>query len=686
MYLDKRSKNIVQYLVYHSNTDNRELMTSFSLSRNQLTYTINKINDWCKENRYPEIKRLRTGHFQVPKNLLNLMDKDETAKNETVIEDYVLSEDERSNLILLMIFSKQGYLSLDHFMIDLNISKNTVMRTINYLRELLPENIQISYNRNEGYVLIGTEWDIRKQIIRTVMTVKRMYNGEHFLKKYIDISESTFLKYHDILENAEQLLNVKFTDDRIEHLPYVLALMAKRIELGHIIQESFHIRNNMLSDTKEFMAASKIFDNWTGIPDQEKLFITLQLLTTNVFSGDLLTEKLSKELFDVVENCLYQFERRACVTLNNKRELKQRLVLHLKPAYYRIKYHLNLKMSVENFHFNEYQTALKGIVYETFQPLQQFIGEVIPDEEFEFISIFVLSGLSEKSDATPKKKAVVICKSGILISQTLHTFLQKIFPEFQFVPPQSLRDFNKLPDDVEIIFSTVPIDGKLPVYLVKPMMTQRELEILRVEVLNDLSVISTKPTKAVSVNNILSIIKKYSTIEQLEQLEEELTQLLYEVNYEEHAASGKSLRDLLQANQVQIVNKVLNYQEAINLASHPLIGEDYINENYVYQMIHNHDFNAPYIVLGEEIAIPHALPEYGVQMLGVSVLFVREGVSFSEEDTIHFLFVIAPVDKEQHIEMLYEIMNLAENQQRLEKMKQAANEKELYQLVIQEAE
>ena len=686
MFLDKRSKNIVQYLVYHSNTDNRELMSSFSLSRNQLSYTINKINGWCKQNNYPEIKRLRNGHFQVPKNLLTLMDREDGAQQEGVIEDYILSEDERSNLILLMIFSKQGYLSLDHFMVDLNISKNTVMRTMNYLRELLPSSISIAYTRNEGYELVGTEWDLRRQIIRTITTVKAMYNGEYFLKKYIGISEETFRKYHNILENAEQLLKVKFTDDRIEHLPYILALIARRIAQGHIIQQSFHIRNNMLSDTQEFMVASKIFDNWTGIPDQEKLFITLQLLTTSVFSGDLLTERLSQKLFQVVEDCLCQFERRACVTLNNREELKQRLVLHLKPAYYRIKYHLNLKMSVENFHFNEYQNALKGIVRETFQPLQRFIGEAIPDEEFEFISIFVLSGLSVASEVEAKKRAVVVCKSGVLISQTLHTFLQKIFPEFHFVPPQSLRDFNRLPDDVEIIFSTVPLQENLPVYLVKPMMTQQELEILRVEVLNDFSAIQAHHTKAVSVNNILNIIRKYAAIERPEQLEKELTQLLYSTGQESRRPSEKDLRHILQPNQVQIVNRVLNYQEAINLASQPLISEDYISEGYVQQMIRNHDYEAPYIVLGEELAIPHALPECGVSKLGVSLLFVREGVRFSKEDRVHFLFVIAPIDKEQHIEMLYEIMNLAEDLSRLEKMKEAMNEHQLYQLVIQEAE
>ncbi|GEM_PF-4620715 len=45
MYLDERSKNLVQHLIYHSNANNRELMTIFSLSRNQLSYTINKINE-----------------------------------------------------------------------------------------------------------------------------------------------------------------------------------------------------------------------------------------------------------------------------------------------------------------------------------------------------------------------------------------------------------------------------------------------------------------------------------------------------------------------------------------------------------------------------------------------------------------------------------------------------------------
>lgn len=684
MYLDKRSEKIVQYLIYHTGTDNRELMDNFSLSRNQLNYSIKKINEWCRDNNISEVKRFHNGHFYVPEELLEHM-KQEQIQDETATDLYILSENERANIILLMIFAKKGYLSLDHFMVDLAISKNTAMRTITHLRQQLPLELELTYSRTAGYDLAGKEWEIRKYMISTVITIRRMYNGELFLRKYIGASNEKIRKYQSILTNAEELLHVQFTDDRIDHLPYILLLIARRIKQGRVIQESFHIANNMLSDTQEYMVASKLFDNWQVIPDQEKLFITLQLLTTNIFSGDILTEKLSQNLSEIVDTCLRRFERRACVILNQKEELKQRLLLHLRPAYYRMKYHLNLKMNVEPMQMDERQQALKQIVYESFQPLQTFIGEQIPEEEFEFIAIFVFSGLSEKPMVEEKKRAVVVCKSGIIISQTLHTFLQKIFPEFDFLPPCSLRDYRKTAKDATVIFSTVPINDQTSVYLVKPLMTQGELQTLRTKVLSDLSGVIPVKQAGTSVESILKVIEKYADIEKKQQLEAALIQLFH-VKEEELSVEKIGLAQVLPLDHVQIVEELADYQTAIRLASRPLLSKGYITEQYVNQMIENHEYDDPYILLGDDVAIPHAMPEYGVKELGVSLLYIRRGVEFARNQPMHFVFVLALVDKEKHIEMLYEIMNLAEDNELLNEMKNVRNEQQLYDLVVQEKE
>lgn len=679
--LDKRSTEILRHLAYTPATDSRQLMKEFELSRNQLNYSIQKINKWAAEQNYPLITRSREGEFIVPREIRSGVINDRVNKK-VGGDEATLTEHQRLDLMFLMIMMNDSYLSLDHFVLEMNISKNTALRSLNQLRQTLPENIQINYSRYSGYEFVGKEWEIRKYAIRIIDNVRNMENGKKLLESYIGVCREEIDYYHEILENAEEMLNVHFTDDRSENLPYILALVEKRILQGHLIQESFDIHNDMLADTQEYSVASELFKNWRQFPDQEKLFVTLQLLTTNVFSGQLLTEKLAQQLAKVTDECLELFEKIALVELPDKEYLKRRLLLHLKPAYYRIKYRLNLKMNVEDFHLSDEQEAMKFLVYESFQPLVEFIGEEIPDEEFEFIAIFVLSALTEVNQPQVRKKAIVVCKSGVLISQTLDTFLQKIFPEFEFLQPCSLRAFLKKKLSVDVVFSTVPIPDQQNVYLVKPLMEKFELEALRIQVFNDMSNDTDFQGMGVTVESILEIVQKHAMITDEHRLKEELLQLVYRMDPDDNSgAAAKNLLDILAPADIQIVDRVSDYAEAIRIASQPLFESKKVVSEYIEKMISNHDYDDPYTLLGEQVAIPHAMPEFGVKQLGISLLFVREGVPFSEDSRIYFIFIFAPIDKEEHITALFEVMNIAEDQELLEQMRTVPNEMALYALL-----
>ncbi|TRZ29396.1 hypothetical protein AUF17_17255 [Enterococcus avium] len=618
--MDKRSERILNYLVYHSQVDSRTLMKEFHITRNQLNYSIKKINGWCEGLNFPEVMRTRNGLFYLSPELLAHFKQ---AKGTEAAANSFYTENDRCNIILLILFSKPSYLSLDHFMIDLQISKNTVLRSLRYLKRHLPNEIELTYSRSHGYDLAGNEWNLRKLLIETVSSLRKLSNGDQLLMKFAEPVSDKIAIFHEILEDAEETLKVKFSDEQVEILPYILAIINYRIANGKVIQESFQINNSMLADTKEYAVASEMFDNWKEIPDQEKLFITLQLLTTNIISGDILTEELSKNLSSIIEDCLTTFEKKACVTLKDKQDLKERMILHMKPAFYRMRYHLNLKMKIEDIQFDPKYDAFKELIREAFQPLQEFIGESIPDEEFLFITLFILSALSEEQKERESYHAVVVCKSGILISQTLNTFLQKIFPEFTFLPPCSLRDFSKIKSKIDVVFSTVHDRTALEKKLIELFQTRDDYPYDQ------------------------------------------------EINHE------ISLLDVLTLDAVQIIEQVEDYQEAIRLGSRPLLKKGQITSNYIQSMIESHNMDDSYIVLGNEVAIPHSRPEEGVNELAVSLLHVRQGVNFSRSERVHFVFIIAPINQESHINALFEIMSIAEDEHRLRYMRTCSTPQEL---------
>ncbi|PWR40071.1 PTS sugar transporter subunit IIA, partial [Listeria monocytogenes] len=73
-----------------------------------------------------------------------------------------------------------------------------------------------------------------------------------------------------------------------------------------------------------------------------------------------------------------------------------------------------------------------------------------------------------------------------------------------------------------------------------------------------------------------------------------------------------------------------------------------INANYVMSMIDFHKFIDPYFFIGDDFAIPHALPYAGVYRLAMCLLVVIIGVYFSDTELVLFVIVFAPVDFEHH--------------------------------------
>src|SRR5690625_797494 len=122
MYLDQRSKKMLEILVKSPSLSSKQLESKVNLSRRQIRYSIDKINDWLEDNNYPRITRLKNGKFIINPILTELFIGQEIM-NHTY---YILSEEERVLLILYILLS-QDDLSLFHFTDALQVSNVTIL-------------------------------------------------------------------------------------------------------------------------------------------------------------------------------------------------------------------------------------------------------------------------------------------------------------------------------------------------------------------------------------------------------------------------------------------------------------------------------------------------------------------------------------------------------------------------------
>src|SRR5699024_2635318 len=160
---------------------------------------------------------------------------------------------------------------------------------------------------------------------------------------------------------------------------------------------------------------------------------------------------------------------------------------------------------------------------------------------------------------------------------------------------------------------------------------------------------------------ILNIIEKHATIKDSKALSMDLQEHfkpqiegLNNTIYKENLKMN--LNDLITPNTITLKDSVLSWEDAIRIASSPLIKNGDITEDYLKTMQEtNWD---PYIVISPNTAIPHASPEKGVKKTSMSLLRIKEGVKYVKDLTINLVIVIAAVDKEQHIRALSQLMKL----------------------------
>ncbi|MFJ7406727.1 MULTISPECIES: PTS sugar transporter subunit IIA [unclassified Lysinibacillus] len=115
------------------------------------------------------------------------------------------------------------------------------------------------------------------------------------------------------------------------------------------------------------------------------------------------------------------------------------------------------------------------------------------------------------------------------------------------------------------------------------------------------------------------------------------------------------LTELLNIDTIQIVNKVANWQDAIHVASSPLLRQNKIEKRYIQAMIQSIEQHGPYVVLTPKVAIPHARPSDGVNELSMSLLNLQSPVLFGADKPVSLIIVLAATDHTTHLQALVDL-------------------------------
>ena len=136
---------------------------------------------------------------------------------------------------------------------------------------------------------------------------------------------------------------------------------------------------------------------------------------------------------------------------------------------------------------------------------------------------------------------------------------------------------------------------------------------------------------------------------------------------------------LLKQENVQICDKADDWRDAVRISVLPLERGGYVESRYKDGIIENVEKLGPYIVIADNIALPHARPEQGAIKTQISITLFRQDVEFEGRKATARLFVtLAAKDNDKHLDALSKISELLSEEEVVEQILRAPDVQSLY--------
>ncbi|MFD3448149.1 BglG family transcription antiterminator [Microbacteriaceae bacterium 4G12] len=672
MFLDERSTSLLKLLQQSSVLKMCELEAQTGLTRRQLQYAIGKANDWLQSYGYQPISYDRKVGYYLSDTI-----RDEDLQVKLTKRTYVFSEVDREKVFCLMLLLSQEPLSLYHFQSITGVSRNTVLKDLQRLKEKVQLlQLHIYYSKLKGYLIKGDS-NVKRYVIEQLIHDVLHSTSSHLIIKCIwNDQEEQIQSIRLQLEQIERQLGITFTDERLQELTYLFLCTDQLIRKGEVLH-SIHSWEE-LTVTKEYKIVEQMTqtDAFQSVWNQtERLYTTLHLLSMNR-TRDRSPLHEDNVIQDLLRGIVEEFERLSCIHLHDKELFYQQLYVHFRPAYYRMQYGLTLVNTMAQ-RVQRVYPELYHLTKQSLKPAEQAIGCSITEDEVAYFTIHFGGWLRRQGTTLDdRKRAIVVCPNGIGISNILVYTLRELFPDILFLDVLSVRDASNYSLPYDLVFSTVHLRTKAALFVVPPILEIHDKQKLRQQVMQELYGYTTQ---TVDVASLLKVISQYATIHESDQLEKAIQSYVYtqtqKINkHSLREAEKPVLEELLTSQTIQLQSRVSDWREGIRVASQPLVKLGTIEESYVEAMIQSIEANGPYVVITPGVAIPHARPEQGVRSLSMSLLKLDEAVDFAPGKPVRLIIILAAADSESHLRALVQLTQLLGEPANIEDILQSSDQ------------
>ena len=681
LIIEKRAFNLLQYLLNDRNFSVSKAMDLLGCTKRQIEYDVGKINEI-------ELIRLSKGKFLIHKETIS-----KVSRLNLPPQKFAVNGENKIWIICIQIFCTREPLGLNHFIINLQSSKNTILCDLKKIAKIGRQyKVELKYSRKQGYYFEGDPVKIRSLVLLAIINLK-----DNFLcKKLMSLAVSDG-SYEAVFEEAkgktEALIkefNLPVMKEYLIQVIYFISLLPYHFRSIAYLPVSIH--ETTWNQLPLYAAVTAFYESLTfHLPEEEVDYLFVLLLSTVI--GDKMYSRLYSQesvfLQELCQSLINRFEVITGTEVQAKTGISENMLMHLHLACFRLKYGIPVVNPALKQVKKEYGEVF-DICRLVLEPFGDYLDCLIPEDEIAYIALYFMTVMELPDQEKIRKRAIIVCQNGIASSVMMKNQLKKIFPEIHFADTCNAEEFQEIPPETyDMVFSTtegICVPAEKHLFLSSPILTVEERIVISEAVYS--SVFGIKSEAGITVHSILEIVEKYAVIHDQKGLWGDLKNLLQK-RYKKEEIGREGLpviKDLLTKETILFASRVNTWEEAIRLGAKPLLENGSITNEYINAMIGNVKGFGPYIVICPYVAIPHAQSQAGVHRLGMSFLKLEEEVCVLDnpQKPVKVFITLAAIDNHTHLRALAQLSNILTNEDTREQLLACSSVEDVMELIDME--
>lgn len=644
--LEKSQKEFLMLLLENENPQSiQSIQDQLDISRRTVYYIVNKINDVFYDLRMEPINNKRGQGYYLTSDQKKIVDSilhsDGTLQN--------LSPDERVHYLICWMMYPKANIHIENIMELFDISRNSVFNDLKDLKsEIEKYDVSLYFDIKNGYMINGQVFSKRALLLYylKILLKKIHYKSIEFL----DVSEVE--TFYSRLQQISLKMHNEYDD-------YNLLAIACLLNIVHYVDEKFDFSILELRDLEKTEELHMIDKYFQDLNVHERLYLTIHLLGSKAGSVIRLDDSQRDiQLFELALHLVDLFERQTSCDINEKNELVNSLYMHFKLSMY----YYQLSIQISNTLLEDVKENY-GNLYQMIKNLCESMDDEFPfiltDSEISYITMHFGGHLKQvQGKFYALIRVLIVCPSGISTSTLLKREVEDLYANVTVIAATAAENIAQYKENIDFIVSTIDLDTDIPWIKVNAILTKDDKS--KIASMMSLNMQTYKLNKD-NFSGLFSIIQKYVDPTQMKNLKKDVYDYFREGNLIVDVVEEKQLRlkDIMYRDHLIRIDKDIMWDEAIRLASVPLLKTNIITENYINEMIGLVRDYGPYIVIKNRIAIAHAKTEAGANALGTALLINKKNIQFEDDLNIHYLFVISSSNPKEHLQILKDISMLA---------------------------